>query len=139
MHKVENEQKKEFLLSYKKAKVAVGRLEEQLEELRLSKQGPSAINYGGMPHGTDISDLSVYAVKLDEIEQGLIEARYERICAFQRVQNQIETMENEQEKNLLTYRYLRGMKWENVAVKMGYSWQHIHKIHSRALKNLKIK
>lgn len=138
MHRTENEQKKEFLMSYRRARAAVGRLEEQLEELRLSKQGPSAINYSGMPHGTDISDLSIYAVKLDEIEQGLIEARYERICAFQRVQNRIEAMENEQEKNLLTYRYLRGMKWEEVAVKMKYSWQHIHKIHSRALKNLKI-
>lgn len=133
MHKTENEQKKEFLLSYKKAKVAVARMEEQLEELRLSKQGPAAINYGGMPHGTDISDLSDYAVKLDEIEQGLIEARYERICAFQRIQNRIEAIENEQERAVLKYRYLGLMGWNKIATKMQRSYRQTLRIHGKAL------
>lgn len=134
----ENEKKKEFLLSYRYARRAVGRLEEQLRELRLNKMGPSAINTDGMPHGADISDLSDYAAKLDEIEQEIVAARYDRICAFQRVQRQIELMDNEQERELLTYRYLRGMKWEAVAVKMGYSWKQTHRIHSKALENFKM-
>ena len=48
-------------------------------------------------------------------------------------------MEDEREKDLLTYRYLRGLKWEEVAVRMDYSWQHTHKVHSRALENLKMR
>ena len=92
-----------------------------------------------MPHGTDKKDLSDYAAKVDEIEQELVAARYSRICAFQDVQKRIETMEDEREKDLLTYRYLRGLKWEEVAVRMDYSWQHTHKVHSRALENLKMR
>lgn len=138
MKMTENEKKKEFLMSYQKEKRRVRRLEEQLEELRQNKMSPSATN-DGMPHGTDKKDLSDYAVKVDEIEQELIAARYSRICAFQDVQKRIETMEDEREKDLLTYRYLRGLKWEEVAVRMGYSWQRTHKVHSRALENLKMR
>lgn len=138
MEKTENEKKKEFLMSYQRAKRKIARLEEQLQELRLNKMHPSVIN-DGMPHSTEMRDLSDYASRLDEIEQEIVLSRYERIRAFQKVQRAIEEMEDEQEKDLLTYRYLRGMKWEEVAVKMGYSWQHIHKIHSQALGSFKMR
>ena len=134
--KTENEKKKEFLMSYQKEKRRVRRLEEQLEELRQNKMSPSVTN-DGMPHGTDKKDLSDYAVKVDEIEQELVAARHSWICAFQEVQRRIEAMEDEIEKDLLTYRYLRNLSWVKIAVKMDYSWQHLHKIHARALSNFK--
>jgi len=121
----ENEKKKEFLKSYQKAKRDVVRLERQLEELRLNKISPSVIN-DGMPHGTDIGDLSNYAAQVDKIEREIITARYERINAYQRVQKCIEAVEDGREKDLLTYRYLKGESWERVAVSMGYSWQHVN-------------
>jgi len=133
----ENEKKKEFLMSYQKEKRRVRRLEEQLEELRRNKMSPSVTN-DGMPHGTDKKDLSDYAVKVDEIEQELVAARYCRICAFQEVQKRIEAMEDEREKDLLTYRYLKGLKWEEVAVRMDYKWRQVHRIHAMAIKNLKM-
>jgi len=132
----ENEKKKDFLMSYQKEKRRVRRLEEQLEELRRNKMSPSVTN-DGMPHGTDKKDLSDYAVKVDEVEQELVAARYSRICAFQEVQKRIEAMEDEREKDLLTYRYLRNLNWVNIAIEMDYSWQHLHKIHARALRNFK--
>lgn len=130
MELTENEKKKEFLMSYQKEKRRVRRLEEQLEELRRNKMSPSVTNDGSR-HGTDKKDLSDYAVKEDEIEQELVAARYSRICAFQEVQKRIEAMEDEREKDLLTYRYIRGMKWEKICTEMKHSWQHIHRIHAR--------
>ena len=92
-------------------------------------------HFVAVAHGTDKKDLSDYAVKVDEIEQELVAARYSRICAFQEVQKRIEAMEDEREKDLLTYRYIRGMKWEKICTEMKHSWQHIHRIHAKALKN----
>ena len=137
MELTENEKKKEFLMSYQKEKRRVWRLEEQLEELRRNKMSPSVTN-DGMPHGTDKKDLSDYAVKVDEIEQELVAARYSRICAFQEVQKRIEAMEDEREKDLLTYRYLKGLKWEEICVRMDYKWRQVHRIHAMAIKNLKM-
>lgn len=133
----ENEQKKLFLRSYLRDKQAVIRIEEQLAELRANKISPSVIN-DGMPHGTELSDLSDYAARVDELERELIQKRYDRICSFQKVQAAIEAVEDEAEKDLLTYRYLRGMKWEEIAVKMGYSWRKIHYLHGDALEHLEI-
>ena len=124
-------------MSYQKEKRRVRRLEEQLEELRRNKMSPSVTN-DGMPHGTDKKDLSDYAVKVDEIEQELVAARYSRICAFQEVQKRIEAMEDEREKDLLTYRYLKGLKWEEICVRMDDKWRQVHRIHAMAIKNLKM-
>ena len=139
MELTENEKKKLFLKSYMQAKNDVFRLEMQLAELRLNKLTPSMVPDDGMPHASGISDLSDYAARVDELERELLQKRYKRIRAFQKVQEAIEAMENDREKEILTYRYLQGMKWEEIAVKMGYSWQHVHKIHASALKNLKMR
>ena len=136
MDMTENEKKKEFLNSYLRAKQDVLRLEEQLEELRESKMSLSMAN-DGMPHGSSKSDLSDYAAKVDELERKITAKRYQRIQTLQNVQNAIEDMEDGQEKLLLTYRYIKGLKWEEIAVRMNYSWQHTHKIHANALKHFK--
>ncbi len=133
----ENEKKKLFLKSYLREKRAVIRIEEQLAELKLNKISPSVIN-DGMPHGTDMTDLSDYVARVDELERDLVRARYDRIRAFQEVQAAIEAMEDETEKELLTYRYIRGFKWEKIAVEMGYSWRKIHYLHGDALEHFSI-
>ena len=136
---MDNEQKKEFLWSYQRAKRDVARLEAQLEELRLNQLGPKAITYDGMPHGTELGDLSDYMAKYDEIEQAIIKARYQRINSFQWVRDSIEAIEdNDREKELLTLRYLKGLKWEEICVAMNYKWRQIHRIHASALKNIKM-
>jgi len=50
----------------------------------------------------------------------------------------VENLEDETEKAVLTYRYLRGYTWEQICVKMEYSWKQIHRIHGKALKNFKM-
>lgn len=134
----ENEAKKEYLWRYQAAVEACKRIELQKAELRLNRIMPATAN-DGMPHGNGTSDLSSYAAKLDEIEQKLFAEKYKRICVFQEITSAINDMEDETEKTLLTYRYIKRMKWEEIAVKMGYSWQHIHKIHARALRNFKMR
>jgi len=40
-------------------------------------------------------------------------------------------------RQLLIERYIIGNKWEQIALNMGYSWQHVHKVHSRAIDTVK--
>ena len=88
-----------------------------------------------MPHAHDQKDLSDYAAKLDELERKLIKARYERIDLDAEIFADIERLEDETEKAVLTYRYLRRYSWEKICVEMGYQWAQMHRIHARALKN----
>lgn len=135
--KTENEIKKEYLLGFQKISRQLARLENELAEIRLNKYCPSCIS-DGMPRASGCSDLSSYMAKVDELEKKILKKRYNRLQKQQEIRNRIERTEDENEKDVLTYRYLRGMKWEDIAVKMGYSWRRIHYIHSKALENFRI-
>ena len=133
----ENEQKKEYLKSYRRAIKREQDILDEIQRLRLDKMFPSVVN-DGMPHGSSHSDLSDYAAILDEQIELLKEERLERVRCYQKIERQIRQMENEDEQEMLRLRYILGMKWEEVAVKMGYSWKQTHRIHSSALKNFKM-
>ena len=133
----ENEQKKEYLKSYRRAIKREQDILDEIQRLRLDKMFPSVVN-DGMPHGSSHSDLSGYAAILDEQIDLLKEERLEKVRCYQKIERQIRQMENEDEQEVLRLRYILGMKWEEVAVKMDYSWRQIHRIHSAALLNLKI-
>lgn len=133
----ENEQKKEYLKSYRRAIKREQDILDEIQRLRLDKMFPSVVN-DGMPHGSSHSDLSDYAAILDEQIELLKRERLERVRCYQKIERQIRQMENEDEQEALRLRYILGMKWEEVAVKMGYSWKQTHRIHSSALKNFKM-
>lgn len=135
--KKEIEEKKEYLKSYqdyyKRAKI----LQVEIDELRHSKMFPSVIN-DGMPHSNSISDLSSYAAKLDDLINSLEELRLKKIEKYKEVTQRIELMENEMDKNILTLRYLRDFRWEDICISLSYEWAQIHRLHTKALKNFKM-
>lgn len=134
---VENEEKKEYLKGYERAVRQMERRELKIREMRANKISPSVI-MDGLPHASKNSDLSGYAALLDQEERRYFKARYKRIQICKEITDKIEQMESEDEKDVLMYRYIRLMKWEDIAVKMNYSWQHLHKIHARALRDFQM-
>lgn len=133
----ENEQKKEYLKSYRRAIKREQDILDEIQRLRLDKMFPSVVN-DGMPHGSSHSDLSDYAAILDEQIELLKEERLERVRCYQKIERQIRQMENEDEQEVLRLRYILGMKWEEVAVKMNYSYRRTLDIHGKALLSFKI-
>lgn len=67
-----------------------------------------------------------------------MEARYKKIQKCKEIKDRIEQLENEDEKDVLLYRYIKLMKWEDICTKMKYSWKQIHRIHSNALIHFKL-
>ncbi|MGL5435891.1 MAG: sigma factor-like helix-turn-helix DNA-binding protein [Lachnospiraceae bacterium] len=130
----ENEQKKEYLKSYRKAQIREQRILDEIQRLRMDKMFPS-VTYDDMPHGTDVGDMSDYIVLVEAEIEKLKQERLEKIKLYREIESRIRAMTNDNEQDVLRLRYLTGFSWEQVAVKMGYSWQHVHKIHASALKN----
>ena len=68
-----------------------------------------------------------------------IDADVDRLVAVRdSIKSIIEAVEDDRERLLLQYRYLDGRTFEEIAVQMHYSWRQIHRLHSRALSNLKM-
>lgn len=134
----ENEKKKEYLRGYERAVRQMERSELRIREIRLSRICPVVVN-DGMPHASSCRDLSSYAALLDQEERRYMKYRYQRIKKCKEITDRIERLSDEDEKDVLLYRYIKLLNWEDIAVKMGFSWQHVHKIHARALKNFKMR
>ena len=135
--KTENEKKKEYLWRYQNAKRKEAEINEEIMQLRIDKMMPSLVQ-DGMPHGSGGGDLSGYAARLDELMCELYEQMEQCIAIRLEISRKIEGMQDETESLLLRYRYIQGLKWEDIAVKMEYSWKQIHRIHGKALNNFKM-
>ena len=133
----ENETKKKYLKSYQESVRREKEILEEIQRLRMDKMFPSVVN-DGMPKGSHQSDLSDYMVLIDEQIERLKQERLKRQQINDRIDLAIRRMEEPEEQRVLRLRYIQGLKWEEVAVKMGYSWRRIHDIHSRALNNFEI-
>lgn len=136
-HKEENEKKKEYLRRYHAAELAEREIREEIDDLRMNKMFPALIQ-DGIPHGSSCGDLSAYAVQLEELMDNLKAQMEQRIRLRKEITQKIEEMPDETEKTVLRLRYIRWLKWEQIAGRMGYSWKQIHRIHGKALADFKM-
>ena len=133
----QNEQKKQYLRGYRKHERKIKRITAEIEEIRNMKMHPS-LNCDGMPHGSGQSDLSVYASELDNLERKLHEEGIARVREYKEIQSRINQLEDENERDVLFYRYIKGMSWWEVAKALDYSERRVYEIHGDALKKLNI-
>ena len=118
---------------------------EQIElEIMFTRQSQIMPSKGldGMPHSFKKSDLSDYAVKLDDLLMDL-RNQYDRILRQKKlVMALIEELNHENEKLVLWCRYIstdaRGNRqtWEQIGERVGYSAGHARAIRDKAIAEL---
>ena len=132
-----NKQKKEFLLQYKHIKRAIRSIEDEISELRSSEMG-KAISYDGLPHGTNIKDLSDYAARLDCLERRYYKKQLQRLRILDRTERAISAMPTEQYQTILREKYINLKTWERIAEDFGKDVRWIYVLHGRALDEFKL-
>lgn len=136
--KEEKHKKIHWLNRYRAAVREEQMILDEIQRLREDKMFPSLV-MDGMPHGSSQSDLSAYAAKLDEQMAKLKEWRLEKAKMYERILDRIRRVEDDNQRALLMCRYIKGMSWEDIAVSLGYTWRHVHRIHSQALDSINLK
>lgn len=135
----ENDQKKKYLWQYKKHGRRIKRIEAEIEEIRSMKLYPSQKNNDGMPHApSGQGDLSDYMAELKEKEECLYAEGVKQVEIYKDIHNRINQLVDEDERDVLFYRYMKGMNWWDVAQNVGLSERRVYEIHGKALKNLNI-
>lgn len=108
-------------------------------ELRELAKSVKATDYSGMPHGSgNQKDLSDELARIELLEKKLGEEKEKCIESYIAVEKQIKTVQNEDENDVLFYRYVKGLRWWEIAELMDCSEQWVHKLHGRALGHLKL-
>lgn len=135
--KTENDKKKEYLWKYRRHGRRIKRIESEIEEIRSMKLYPS-MNNDGMPHGSNQKDLSDYAAELTEKEERLYREGVDRVKSYKDINSKINQLKDENERDVLYYRYIKDKNWWEISELMGYSERQIYRFHGNALKNLRI-
>ena len=104
--------------------------------MEISKKYPSMAN-DGMPHGSSQKDLSDYIVAKERLQNKLLGIRTREMERKNDILDKLEKMDMK-EAEVLRMFHLERMLIRDIAEEMGYSEQHIHRIHSRALQNFKL-
>lgn len=132
-----NEEKKQYLRRYQEAKKRAKRIQEEIDALRSRETSPVGLG-DGLPHGSGTSDLSGYAARLDELLRELEAEKEMQMIVYREIRQQIGTVSDATEQEILSRRYLLGQSWEKIAVEMKYSYRHVTKLHGYALNHFEI-
>jgi DNA-directed RNA polymerase specialized sigma subunit len=127
----------EWLQRYGDAKCEVRRNEEEMAELVETQDDSRAAHFSKFPKRKgSLSDLSDYMIEREKARKNIRDAMQQNILVFEEVWNAINELDNAKEKEVLSYRYIRGMNWEQICDKIGKSWSHTHRIHNKALDHI---
>lgn len=130
---------KERLRKYQEIKREREQLLLKLEEVEAALYSPKIQRPTGMPFSGSKQDggphenLAIYHLELQE----RYKAKLEELAAEQlAIEQAIEPLDP-LFRMLLRYRYIDGLKWEEVCCMMNYSWRQTHTLHGRALQQLR--
>lgn len=120
---------KEELRSYKEMRMELDRYMERIQQYEHMIQSPNSIIFGDVIPGGVKKTLDKKINELLDLKQ-----EYEKLWAFTKARllhleyklNQLAT-ENPLYANILAYRYIDSMSFEQIAVKTNYSYDHVRK------------
>lgn len=133
---MEGRMTKQELKSYINQKREIVQLQEQIEQIKQQIYLVSSTRITGAPGGSGSLDkIADNIARLDELMRYYVEKLQQTVERQKRIEKEIENLP-EQERVLMRYRYIEGLEWTAVAVKMNYSWKQTHRIHGNALQKL---
>ncbi len=132
-----NQEKKELLNGYIKAKKRFDRISDTMLEV-MSYATKITPLLSDMPKGGNGSGNKIERAieRLDSLAGDLEEQAVRMRESMKQVQSAIQTVPDETLQLLLELRYINGYTWEQIAVEMDYSYQWVCTLHGRALNQL---
>lgn len=131
---------KEQLRAFSKLQRELTSFEKRLEEARQRKDTLKAKPMSGMPSSHSVaSQVEMAVVLFVEMEESYYKRLKEFTTALKAVNAAINAVENPDERTLLQYRYLDDMPWSGIQEKMHVSHATLHRIHAKALMDIKEK
>ena len=129
---------KQDLKDYQRMNIELKRLEDKKAELRNKAVSLKSSIISDMPKGGERKNFTDYLDELVEL-QDFYDMRAKEITKKQnRIEHIISLLDDPIERAILSYRYTDDIPFEEICVKINYSWRQTHRIHSNALKNIAI-
>lgn len=125
------------LRNYRNLRKEQDQLRQRLEELETALYYPKIprltdMPKGGSHEGNAQEDLAIHHIELQELYVAKLADLEAEQLEIEKAIASLDTIE----RLLLRYRYLDGLKWEEVCVRINYEWARTHELHGAALRKL---
>ena len=129
---VTNAEEKAILLEYQAIERRINRL---LDEKRGWMEKATAVNpvLSDMPKGGGTDKIQNAVCRIADIEADINREIDRQIDLRERIETAICAIPDGRLRDLMRYRYIDGLTWEQIAVEMHYSYVHICRMHGQAL------
>lgn len=88
-------------------------------------------------HGRNVDKMASVVANLIEVERYIEKRSKELLRARMEAEQLIDRLADERDRAVLKSYYFSRRSWEECCVAVGYEWAQIHRIHSRALYELR--
>ena len=128
-----NQDKKEFLQQYRLAEMEEQRLEHEIERWRSRAERMTA-GYSKAPAGgADGRSLENTMEHIDDLTRQLSDQRDRLVTLWREIGMAIDSVPDARLQELLRLRYIEGLSFEQIAVRLDYSWRQVIRLHGAAL------
>jgi len=129
------DEKKRYLKRYKKLEDEKEILFNRYIEAQTKAEHVGASIIVSKKHGTG-NQMERAVEKMMEIEAQYYQRIIEISKVLTTIENAIDKLKDGNQRVLIMHRYIEGMSWEQVAVKMHYTIRRLTQIHGEALVNI---
>ena len=130
--------KKEFLNQYLNAEKEIGIKLAQIARLReLSTKITQTLTPDKVKSNSE-NRLESSVSKIVDIEREIGASIDQLERTRLQVESVINSVPNVNQRNVLRLRYISGMKWEQIAVKLNYDYRWVLRLHGKALNKIAI-
>lgn len=131
--RVTNGEKKAILLEYRAIERRINRLIDEKAAWN-AKATATTSSFSDMPRSGGGSDkIQTTVEKIIEIEEKLDHEIDALVDLRNRIEAAVEKLEDGKLRDVMRYRYIDGMKWEQISVEMHYSYMQVCRLHGKAL------
>lgn len=130
-----NEEKKAILKQYIGLEKRIARL---LDEKKKWKEKAEAISpvYSDMPKAGGCDKIQNAVCQIVDLEQDINREIDAQIDLRRRIEAAVKQMDDEKLRDVMMYRYIDGLKLEEIAIETSYSYMQIYRLHKKAISEI---
>lgn len=134
----ENDKKKEYLRGYRDSVYQISRIQAEIDEVRELKASVPSCGTGKNRKSWK-EDLSKRMSQLSTMEDKLKAEKEKRVRLYMEIMQAVNLVSDSRERDVLFYKYIKGLTLWEISGKMGYSERSVQRLHGQALLHFKIK
>lgn len=111
------------------------RISQQIRDLEQDIISVRAMDYtkDRIDSSNQTSAVEEAVIRLEAHKEKLLHIQEEYVILRVKIETEIESLDNDVFKELLSLRYVQCLRWERIALLMGYSEPHVFELHRDAL------